>query len=279
MAKYYHVKTRLTQKVRKGVEAMVPFVAAKFLDQHDNLQAITEQVEKNSTLSLEPYYVTVLHSPRACDVKKIRSAGEECEEMTSTVKQLLEQYGLAVGERLEELILGLVKGVDGMWYCLSCNRGRTSEVEGIVGKGAAKERHYKKLSLQELTERINDHKQIDALPQIRLPEINMRSLPSKDQFPLRIPYSMSMQSLPSTHSRYRSSDYVVEHIDAVATRMDHLRIQSQILKKSFRAKQTGKLSRYSPALLSRVIRKMYETVLRDSRLARFFPDKDRGICK
>jgi len=272
VTKYYQVKTRLGLKVQKSVETMVPFVATKVLDQHDNLQTLTTLVERRrSSLALEPYYVTTLHSPRSCDVKKSRHAGEECEEMTATVKRLIEQYGLGLGQRLEEFVFGLVKGVDGLWYFLNCNRGRTDSEE--VGTGRI--RRYKKLSFEELTERIYGHKEIGELPQIRLPDLNIRSLPStsKGLFPT-IPPSTSVQTL-STHTRYHSHDYVVDHIDAVASRMDHLRLQSQILKKTFKAKQTGKLSGYSSTVLARVIRKMYETVMRDSRLARHFPNRER----
>lgn len=277
VTKYYQVKTRLSLKAKKSVETMVPFVATKLLDQHDNLQTITSQVERRrSTLNLESYYVTTLHSPRACDVKKSRHVGEECEEMTTTVKQLIELYGLGLGQSLEEFVFGLVKSVDGLWYFLNCNRGRTADSEEVAtGKEVARTRRYKKLSFEELTERIYNHKQIDELPRIRPPEPNVRSLPStsKGLFP-SIPFSISMQTLPS-HTRYHSHDYVVDHIDAVASRMDHLRLQSQILKKTFKSKQTGKLSGYSSTVLSRVIRKMYEAVMRDSRLARFFPNRER----
>lgn len=276
VTKYYHVKTRLALKAKKGVETMAPFVAVKFLDQHDNLQAITNQVSKgHAALALELCYVTTLRFPKSCDAKQSRHASEECEKMTTTVKRLIEQYGLGVQEELEELVLGLVRGVDEMWYFLNCNRGRTKDSEGLIA-GKSRTRHYKTLSFEELTERIYNHKQIENLPQIRLPELNIRSLPStaKGLFP-SLPSSKSTQALPTTHSRYLSHDFVVDHIDAVASRMDQLRIQSQILKKTFKSKQTGKLSGYPPSLLSRIMRKLYETVLRDPKLARYFPDRER----
>lgn len=270
VTKSYTATSRLPLKVKKVVDTLTPFVHTKLTE---NAIFTSKTEEKHNGLMRDPCFVVSLETPRNCDVKKNRRIEEEIADIRSSVKTVVEQFALNLGERLEEFLFTLLRGVDGNWYFLNCHRCKTEEIDAIITGKSTTRLRPSHLSLEELTERIHNQRKVTELPVLKLPEINVHVPVTKE---LLIEGKIA-KSLPTTsqHVRYFSQDRVVGHVDAVATRMDHLRSQSQLLKQTFQASKTSKLASFSSPQLTHIIHSLYDSILQDSSLSKYFQNPDR----
>ena len=225
--------------------------------------------------SLDVAYVASLHNYKTCDVTRDVRVWEEAEDMAQLLKHLLDTYLLDTMEVLEDFVFSLLRSQDGLCYFLSSSRYRTSFLDPQSPDFSRASKHHKNMSIIELTNRIADRETMEHIQNMPLPDLNLRDISEafSAMYPILVPSPEQLP--PPVHARCQSDMLISEHIDAVACQFDRLREQSQVLKKAHIVKQTVKFMNYDAGFLNRIIKKMYDAILRDPKLSKYYVDKEK----
>ena len=178
-----------------------------------------------------------------------RDKGVCAEECIETVMKVVERE-VAAEERLEEAAIVVCKEVDGKRYVVDVLGIRVSRKHGIPTSGYPASVLLTALQTYELP------------PQLKPPHIhpNPKQCPHKPKSPDHRPPSAQLISQCLTR--------VSAHFDEVLT-------ESRELRKEFGIVMKVQLANYPKDVLDHVIRKVYERILADPRLSRFYPNKAR----
>lgn len=218
-----------------------------------------------SQFSLDPWYLaSSVYSPN-CDVTKERFS-EEMETLVEALRDVIGRFVLSPEERLEELVVFTVRGIDGKLYFLDCPKARTSVVEAESVGG-----QQRCLLLATL---LKGGDVGEGLKQKLLPYICLKDMCDDSRKLYEMQLSHGVEGLSeSPRVRSDSEELVSKHLSAVSAQFDSLVHESQQLKKEFGIVMKVQLNRYPKSTLESIIFRVYEKILRDPRLAKYYSDR------
>jgi len=210
--------------------------------------AFDSDPQQPSALSLDLPFVASLQLLDSCEVEKVKRIQDEETELLQTVRSALEREELAPEEQLEEMVVSYTTGLDGQRYFLNCTK--------VLVK-LRSVNLFRRSSLPEL---------MLSRPLAKLPPLPLEKAPLK----------ASVQAEPSGSYAKSKCFFAIaaEHLSNVMTNMEKMRLSAQKQKE-----QTAKLrfEAYGPNFLANCMRRLYERVLSEPRLARYFSQADVDV--
>jgi truncated hemoglobin YjbI len=229
------------------------------------------KLESASGFTLESSYIVSSHFIRSNDVTKERVT-EEVEHFLETMREVLCAHALAPEERLEELIVFLCKSLDGKMYFLDLPLAKVS----IHKNSPSMQRRC--LTPARVSALMHELEASARLKSKFLPSLNLSDMSEQSHrlYELHL-HSASLEPDHVDTSRVKtfSEELASQRLTEVSCQFDSLVRESQELKKEFGIVMKVQLTKYPKDLLDHVIRHVYENILKDPRLSKYYLDKSR----
>lgn len=229
------------------------------------------KLESASGFTLDSSYIVSSHFIRSNDVTKERVT-EEIEHFLETMREVLCAHALAPEERLEELIVFLCKSLDGKMYFLDLPLAKVS----IHKNSPSMQRRC--LTPARVSALMHELEASARLKSKFLPYLNLSDMSEQSHrlYELHL-HSASLEPDHIDTSRVKtfSEELASQRLTEVSCQFDSLVRESQELKKEFGIVMKVQLTKYPKDLLDHVIRHVYENILKDPRLSKYYLDKSR----
>ena len=221
--------------------------------------------------TLDMSFIASSRNMKSCDVTKELRVAEAHSELLTTLKTaVLPDVIDRDREKLEEFLFHIMKSQDGDWYFLDLKGAKVSVEEG---SDSPKLRVFERKAGEEVVEnRISERLRHKPVPYLNSSDLLANRIHVYNPDPLSV-------TIPPPSKKDVSSEYISTRIAEVSSRFDVLRIESQELKKEFGVLMKVQFANYPKTLLGNVIHRVYEMILRDSRLSRYYLDKSRVYTK
>lgn len=222
--------------------------------------------ESASKLALDRSYMVSLHCLRDCYVTK-EKVTEEVEALLETLREVLSRLALRPEEKLEELLVLLCKSQDGKLYFLNSPQAKVST------QASPRLVLRQSLTPTQFSTILQEMETFDRTKQMFLPYLNLSDVTQESE---RL-YSLHLPTSPAclSHVQSWSEQLAAKRIGEVAAQFDSLQQEARELKREFGIVMKVQLSHYPKDILDRLIRQVYEVILKDCRLTKYYPDKSR----
>lgn len=187
-----------------------------------------------------------------CDAR-LEPRMSESEERTMTAVRSLVEREAGDGERLEELAVTVMQGLQGDCYFLAVQRVRTSELQpGDVKK-------TRRSSLADLSSRIQATDVVSPLPPLEI---------------LPIPHAAPKDCPVSFQRRYSE---ISDHIDFIATKFDKITEEAKERKAAYEVYKALTGPEYGPGFFDNVVKVISVNICRNPVLAPFFGGNESRV--
>ena len=229
------------------------------------------RLESATGLALDSSYIVSSHTIRNSDVAK-EKVTEEAERFLETLREVLCGHALSPEERLEELIVYLCKSLDGKLYFLDMPLAKVS----IHKNSPTLLRRC--LTPARVSALMHEMDASARLKSKFLPYLNLSDMSEQSDRLYQLHLHSAAPELEFADSgrvKTFSEELVSQRLTEVSSHFDCLVRESQELKKEFGIVMKVQLTKYPKDLLDRVIRHVYENIMKDSRLSKYYTDKTR----
>lgn len=196
-------------------------------------------------------------------VSKEISMTDEIGEMVQVVRQHLLKPALKPTEVLEEMLFAVMKGFDEKYYATGLLRARVSESDQS-GESILEIRPPSSVSLADI---MRDESTLERLNCHSLPYISLKDMQFDNQQIYMNHVHVQSPQLPYERTFNHTK---TTGLDEVADKLDKLKRQSSYLKYEFGVVRKVDFSKYPREFLPNVINRLYFSVIRDQRLAKFY---------
>ena len=224
-------------------------------------------------LSLDSGYVACTHFLKNYDVSK-EKVTEEMESHLETLRKIVNGYCMQPEERPEELLVYMCKSQDGKLYFLDLPLAKVSI---HANSPAVRRRSFSSNRIPQLMQQLSNSERVNSkfLPYLSLADMSEQS---EQLYQMHLHMSMQRGDLQG-HVKTGAEEQASRCLDSITSHYDSLLIESRELKKEFGIAMKVQLRNYPPNLLDNVISQVYECIIRDPRLSKYYLDKTRIYSK
>ena len=272
--KVYSVCSRVGCPGKRGAEGVATTNSSKVTSAASTTPCPHSFDKPSFDAYLDYTYVASISNLPSCDIRKESSPPQVAEEVSPTLRHLLSVYSLTAIEHLQEFVYSLQKSQDGCWRVLNCARAKVSALkDGLFARRSMS--HRKTRSIYELSSKLFSAEQHNRTSSFVLPKINVKEA-EVDHTPMLRQASGCPHMMKSRQGSPADRDVLISrYIGNLAGKLDTLREQARVQKQVNEHKNIMKFKHHPPGFLENVISKVYDSVMKDPKLTRYYRQRDQ----